>query len=271
MNDALTARLEAAGAVAREAGALARDYFRRRAELAWESKGVQDLVSVADKAVEEVVRGRLLAAFPEDGFLGEEGGAAGAADAVWVVDPIDGTSNFLRGFAYYAVSIAFVADGDIAIGAVYDPSADELFLGARGRGATCNGRLMRVSSPRRLAEAVIAFGHSRRFSTDAAAEGIKRLLAAEGEFRQPGAAALMLAHVADGRFDGFYEAHNQSWDALAGMVLAREAGAVTNDFLADGGLTRGNVAMAVAPGIHAPLCQVLREAGLPLGRAYPAA
>lgn len=264
----LARRLDAAIAIGRDAGALARDYFGRRATLTVETKGIQDWVSVADRAVEELIRRRLAETFPEDGFLGEESGGSGGAGAVWVVDPIDGTSMFLRGIAYFCISIALVVEGELELGVIYDPMADELFAGRRGHGAACNGRPMRVSAVSRLRDTVMGIGFSNRRPTGPVADWLKALLAADGSFRQLGAGALMLAHVADGRLDGYYEWHHNSWDALAGLLLCREAGAFTNDFLGDDGLTEGNVVLACGPDIRLPLETLISGAGLPLGTAY---
>jgi myo-inositol-1(or 4)-monophosphatase len=133
--DAIAERLEAAAALMREAGALARDYFARRDELAVEFKGTQDLVSAADREVEKLVRARLAALFPGDGVIGEEEGRKGDTASVWIVDPIDGTQNFLRGLPYWTVVLAYVRDGVCELGLTYDPVHDELFTARRGHGA----------------------------------------------------------------------------------------------------------------------------------------
>ncbi|MGH6913490.1 MAG: inositol monophosphatase family protein, partial [Geminicoccales bacterium] len=133
--DALELRLLAACAVVRESGQIARDFFIRREQLEIEHKGAQDLVSIADRQVEEVIRSHLAAAFPDDGIIGEEGETieppSGAGS--WVIDPIDGTANFLRGMPYWSVALAYVRDGATEIGVTYDPVHDELFAAGRGR------------------------------------------------------------------------------------------------------------------------------------------
>ena len=143
----LDLRLLTARAVAREAGKLALDYFNRRAQLQVELKGMQDVVSVADRAVEDLVRARLSGTFPEDDLLGEEGGGAGrrAGAALWVIDPIDGTANFLRGMPYWSVALAYVKDDRVEIGVTYDPVHDELFWARRGGGAHRDHAPIRVS------------------------------------------------------------------------------------------------------------------------------
>lgn len=267
MSDALARRLDAAQTIAREAGALALRYYRDRHNLKWQSKGAQDWVSEADKAVEDIIRSRLAEAFPDDAFLGEESGRSGGSGPTWVVDPIDGTSMFLRGIAYWCVSIALVADGELELGVIYDAPADEMFAGRRGRGAVCNGRPMRVSGVADLRDTVMGIGFSSRKPTDPVSEWLRRLLAAGGQYRQLGAGALMLAHAADGRLEGYYEWHHNSWDALAGLLLNREAGAWTNDFLAGGGLYEGNTIFCCTPDLHAPLAAMITAAGMPVGDA----
>jgi myo-inositol-1(or 4)-monophosphatase len=219
---------------------------------------------VADKAVEDLIRRRLAESFPDDAILGEEGGRSGGSGPVWVVDPIDGTAMFLRGIAYWCVSIALVAEGELELGVIYDPMADEMFAGRRGHGATCNGRAMRVSAVTELAQTVLGVGFSSRRPTAPVSDWLGRLLAAHGEYRQLGAGALMLAHAADGRLEGYYEWHHHPWDALAGLLLNREAGAWTNDFLANDGLYQGNAIFVCPPGLRPALADLIAAAGLPV-------
>lgn len=272
MTDPLALRLDAAQAIAREAGALARRFYDNRHALRWESKGVQNWVSEADKAVEDLIRARLAEAFPGDAILGEEGGHSsgdsGGDGPVWVVDPIDGTSMFLRGIAYWCVSIALVAEGRLELGVIFDPMADEMFAGRRGFGAVCNGRPMRVSAVTTLSQAVLGVGFSSRRPTAPVADWLGRLLAAKAEYRQLGAGALMLAHAADGRLEGYYEWHHHPWDALAGLLLAREAGAFSNDFLAGDGLYQGNPIFVCPPALRPALSALITAAGLPVGDEY---
>jgi myo-inositol-1(or 4)-monophosphatase len=243
--------------LAREAGQLAYDYYKRRAELAVESKGLQDVVSIADKKVEELIRARLEARFPEDGFLGEEtgasaGGAPGRAvggQAIWVVDPIDGTSCFLAGMPTWCVSIALVLDGEIVIGVIHDPNVDELYAARRGGGAYLNGTRQPVPPAASLKDGLFGTGFSHRSPPQDIVPFIAELLNEGGMFLRNGSGALMLAYVAIGRLVGYYEPHINSWDSLAGLLLVREAGGWTCDFLADDGLTRGNVCAAAAPGV----------------------
>ena len=247
------ARFLAAEAVAREAGRLARRYFGDRDNLEIESKGTQDVVSIADRKVEDLICGRLGAAFPGDSFFGEEGGLAPEADRgghkLWVIDPIDGTANFVRGLPQWAVSIAYMRGGKVEIGVIYDPMADELYAARRGAGATRDGVAIRVSRCDDLARATVSIGFSYRRPVAAHVTAVRNALDATCEYRRTGAGSLGVAQVADGRFDAYLEAHVNAWDVLAGTLLVREAGGWTSDFLAGDGLLRGNPILACTPGI----------------------
>lgn len=261
--DAIITRFHAAQAFAREAGHLAVRMRRDPATLGVENKGPQDLVTMADRALERLLRERVAALFPEDAFLGEEGGYGGTGqtgDAIWVVDPIDGTVNFARGIPAWCVSVGIVVDGEAEIGVIYDPVADELFAARRGHGATLNGAPIRVREGASMGDAIIALGFSFRRPVEHHAGHVRRLLEGGCEYRRPGSGALGLAHVADGRFDGYLEQHCNAWDVLAGIVLVREAGGWTNDFLADDGLADGNLIFACVPALHGPLLRLLKPA-----------
>lgn len=252
---ALSEKLEHAGAIAREAGALANDYFRNRDSLTTEYKGPQDLVSIADRAVEDLIRKRFRIDFPEDGILGEEGGGE-VSDRFWLIDPIDGTANFLRGVPFWCVALAYVVDGRPALGLVYDPIQDQLFAGRRGAGATCNGRSMQVSDVASLDRATVAVGYAVREPHERVLSVLDASLAAGATFKGYGSCALALALVADGRLDAFYEAHINAWDCLGGILLVEEAGGRANDFLADDGLTRGNRVLCTTPGLWGALAPI---------------
>ncbi|MFT3842715.1 MAG: inositol monophosphatase family protein [Myxococcaceae bacterium] len=229
--------------LADETAALAQSWFERRSELAIEHKGPQDLVSAADRAVETLVRERVAAKFPGDKVLGEEqGGATG--DNLWVVDPIDGTTNFLRGLPHYCVAIAFVHGGKTELGIVNAPTSKEKFCARLGRGATMNGQPIRVAKTTRLEDALLGWGSHRRSPGGHVLAALDSLLAQGAEYRRLGSAAINLCQVACGRLDSFYESKLAPWDALAGMLLVREAGGVTNDFLANDGLTKHNMVLA---------------------------
>ncbi|MFO1060069.1 MAG: inositol monophosphatase family protein [Dongiaceae bacterium] len=245
-------RLLVAMAVAREAGGLAARLRAAPERLGVELKGPQDFVTAADRAVERLIAERLGAAFPDDGFLGEEGvgGGGGAADRLWVVDPIDGTANFVRGRAEWCVSIGLVADGRPALGVIYHPAADQLFSAGRGQGARRNGEPIRVSGAVSLDGATVGLDYSFSEPREVHAGHVAAVLARGCEYRRNGSAALSLAHVADGRLDGFVELRLKPWDVVAGIVLVEEAGGWASDFLAGDGLQRGNPMIAAAPGVR---------------------
>ncbi len=242
-------RAEFGKQLARDAGALALKYFHREIAFTTEAKGPQDFVSAADHAVEALIRSRLAAAFPHDTMLGEEAGGNLGARA-WIVDPIDGTINFVHGVRYWCVSIAFLVDGNRTIGIIYDPLQDELFWGVKGRGAWCNDTSMHVSSCSELASAMVCAGYVGRQSLDAHLLLKRRLHEAGTAVKDMGAGALMLAHVAAGRFDGYLEPHMHPWDALAGLLLVEVAGGRTHPYPGAGGLADGGAVLASAPGIY---------------------
>ena len=248
--------------LAREAGALAHRRFAHREALEIESKGLQDWVSEADREVEAMIRARIAVAFPQDGFLGEESGAVasveGEAGAVWVVDPIDGTACFLAGIPTWCVSIALVSRGEIELGVIYDPNAEELFAARRGQGARLNGAPLPPLSAGRFADGLFGLGHSTRVPAEALIGFMAALLRAEGMFICNGSGALMLAYVAAGRLVGYFEPHMNAWDTLAGFALIREAGGWTNDYLTGDALASGNPVAACAPALAEDLQALLR-------------
>jgi myo-inositol-1(or 4)-monophosphatase len=248
----LAARAAFAQELARTAGALATRYFRREIEFEAECKGPQDWVSAADRAVEAHIRAALARAFPGDAMLGEESGGA-LGDRLWVVDPIDGTLNFVHGVRYWCVSLAFVADGVREIGVIHDPSLDELFWARRGEGAWCGTQRLSVSACAALDRALVAAGYVPRHPLAAHLATRAALFAAGAAVKDMGAGALMLAHVAAGRYDAFLEPHMHPWDALAGLTLIEEAGGRVLPYPGPGGLAAGGRVIAAAPGLYAAL------------------
>ncbi|MBK7081211.1 MAG: inositol monophosphatase [Betaproteobacteria bacterium] len=248
----LAARAAFAQELARTAGALATRYFRREIEFEAECKGPQDWVSAADRAVEAHIRAALARAFPGDAMLGEESGGA-LGDRLWVVDPIDGTLNFVHGVRYWCVSLAFVADGVREIGVIHDPSLDELFWARRGEGAWCGTQRLAVSACAALDRALVAAGYVPRHPLAAHLATRAALFAAGAAVKDMGAGALMLAHVAAGRYDAFLEPHMHPWDALAGLTLIEEAGGRVLPYPGPGGLAAGGRVIAAAPGLYAAL------------------
>jgi myo-inositol-1(or 4)-monophosphatase len=201
-----------------------------------ESKGANDFVSEVDRAAEKEIIYHLSKAYPDHGFLAEEGGASGNPDAEyrWIIDPLDGTTNFLRGIPHFAVSIACEYKGKIEHAVVLDPIRREEFVASRGRGAQLNGRRIRVSKLTSLDNALIGTGipfRSRQSEhMPAYARSLEKLASSCAGIRRAGAAALDLAYVAAGRLDAFWEIGLAPWDIAAGSLLVREAGGLVADF-----------------------------------------
>lgn len=256
MSDELEHRRIIAERIAREAGEVALSHFRRLDELEVEVKGRQDYVSEADRTVETCIREALAEAFPGEGFLGEETGGE-VEQPMWVVDPIDGTTNFLRGLPLFGVSIAFVRDGQTQVGVVYEPALDQMFSATRTGPATLNARTISVRPCDRLDRAIVAFGYSERSGMEPFLERFPRVIRAHAEFRRLGAATVGLASVAAGQTDAFFQMHLSPWDVLAGLLVVERAGGVVKDFLAQDGLRRGNVTFCATPGIAVELAALL--------------
>ena len=256
----ISERARLAETVIRKAGALAADYYSRRAALSIENKGVQDVVSEADRNCEELIVAALTRHFPEDGFLGEEGGLRSEGKLIWVVDPIDGTDNFLRGIPFWCVSIGLVADRQALLGYIYNPVTEELFSAVKGGGAFLNGEAIRVSDTADVERARICLGFSYRRPVAPHARVVKALLDAHCEYSRLGSGALGVAYTAAGRFDAYWEHHINAWDVAAGLAIVSEAGGVTNDFLAGDGFERGKEIFASTPAIAPKLAALIREA-----------
>nr|WP_315429290.1 inositol monophosphatase [uncultured Albidiferax sp.] len=255
---AIAARYALAQSIARQAGLQALEWFRKRDELVIESKGLQDMVSAADKDTELYIRAQVLARFADDGFLGEEGGLDHAdADYLWVIDPIDGTACFVNGMHAWCLSIAVTHQGKPVIGVVYDPNSDEMFHACAGQGAYVNKQAMRAHSASSITEGVLGVGFSHRVPVSSFVPFLDRVLSNGGMFIRNGSGALMLSYVAAGRLIGYYEPHINSWDCLAAIVLVQEAGGTVNDFLADNGLHDGNPIIAAGAQLYGPLLALI--------------
>ncbi len=226
--DALdTDSLALAARAAREAGALMLSERARLSPEDIEEKGPNDFVTRIDHLLEDLIRDRIRKSFPHDSFLAEEGGIQGSGSSrLWIVDPLDGTTNYIRGLPFFSVSIAMAVDGRIALCAIYDPVHDELFEALRGRGSSLNGRGVKASASSGIAGAMLGTGLPSRFKE--ALPGYVVQLAAvmrqAGGLRRLGSAALGLAYVACGRLDGFWEPRLGPWDMAAGSLLVEEAG-----------------------------------------------
>ena len=255
------ARVEKASGIIREAGELALSYFQRLATLEIETKGNgQDVVSIADRAVEELIRARIAQDYPEDGLLGEEYGLAeGASGFTWVIDPIDGTSCFVHGARTWCVAIALIHDYRTVAGLIYDPNADELFAAVEGHGAQMNGKPISVDMATDLQHGLTSVGANFRVPARAVSGFIHELLEAGGMFVRSGSGALSLAHVACGRLAAYYEPHMNAWDCLAAQCIIREAGGWANDFLAEGSLTEGGKVIGCATQMRDPILALIEK------------
>ncbi|HEV2511898.1 inositol monophosphatase [Bosea sp. (in: a-proteobacteria)] len=235
-----------------EASRLALDYFGRKDSLGISMKGAQDWLTVADGAVETFLRERLAVLFPNDAVIGEEGGGE-AADAVWIIDPIDGTSNFARGDRTWCISIGLLLNGVPEIGIISAPALGEVYFGRRGRGATMNGEPIKVSGTADIRRAYLEFGWSTRVPTEEYLATVGRGFAAGASVKRSGSGALGLCHVAIGRTEAYAELHINAWDVAAGLVIATEAGADVNDFFAGDAIKAGNPVLCCTPELTAEL------------------
>lgn len=249
MSAALQVRLDAAIDLAERAAELAMEMRPQPGSAHATLKGPQDWVTEADTAVERFLSGELAAAFPADGFQGEEGGIARNGPLRWVVDPIDGTSNFARGAARFCVSIACMEGETPLIGIVAAPALRETIWAWRGGGAWLNGDAIRAADTCDVRRSIIEVGWSRRGSIAGYLKLCERVLADGASLRHGGSGALGLVDVAIGRQDGYAELHTHLWDVAAALVILREAGARVSDFLAGNGAAEGNAIVACAPGL----------------------
>jgi myo-inositol-1(or 4)-monophosphatase len=238
--------------LARSAGEIARAGFARQcANGSFRMKGPQDFLTETDAEVEAHVRSALADAFPADGFLGEETGGSVRDAGTWVVDPIDGTANFARGIPHWCVAIAFVANGATEIGAIYNPSLDEMHFARRGEGVTRNGAPVTVAPTADFSAASFELGWSNRVPNAPYVAALGAVLDNGGNVRRAASGALGLAWVADGRSDGYAELHMNAWDCVAGLLMVREAGGRVGAFPGAGGLVGGGPVFAAAPGVAA--------------------
>ncbi len=249
-------------AAARKAGRGLKRDFGEIEKLQVSLKGPANFVSAADHRAEETLRAELAKARPGYGFLGEESGRSEGSDQThtWIVDPLDGTSNFLHGIPQFAISIGLEREGMIVAGVIYNPANDELFTAERGKGAFLNDQRIRVAARRRLADAVVACGLPHHGRGDLAL--FRREIGAVQEkvagLRRFGAAALDLAWIAAGRFDGFWERNLSPWDIAAGQIMVREAGGFVTDLDGGDAFGTGDV-LAGNETIHGELLALLKS------------
>jgi myo-inositol-1(or 4)-monophosphatase len=258
-NGALMERLALAEKAARTGGALALKWFNQRERLVIETKkDLQDVVSIADREVEQHIDDLIRTQFANDGFLGEETGLqTGTSGFTWVVDPIDGTSPFLNGMQNWCVSVAVLFAGEPVIGVIYAPCFDECYIAASGKGATLNGITLKVDPARTLQNHVVGFGANSYVTPKEVGELLSAVLEAGGNFIRIGSGALMLAWVAAGRVVGYFEPYMHAWDCLAGYCLVKEAGGWYLPFNTEGDrITKGAKVLAVAPGAEEELKRI---------------
>jgi len=228
-------------------------------------KGPANFVTMADKRAEEMLYTDLNKARPGYGFIGEEGGSREGQDKThtWIVDPLDGTTNFLHGIPHFAISVGLQREGTIIAGVIYNPANDELYMAERGKGAFLNDQRLRVAGRRKLGECVIACGlpHMGRGDLELSRLELTAIQARVAGLRRFGAAALDLAFVAAGRFDGYWERDLQPWDMAAGQIIVREAGGTISGIAGnDDPLRTGNV-ICGNEYIHAELVKILKPLG----------
>ena len=253
----MTNRFGVAEKIARSGGALALDYFRRLDSLLIEDKGPQDFVSEADKAVELHIRAAIEAAFPDDGIVGEEHAPKPSRSGyVWIIDPIDGTSNFIAGIPVWCVVIAIVKDDATQIGVTFDPVHDEMFLARRGGGATLNGAQIRCPSDRTITRGSVSTGYCARISAEETLRLLEGVLSRGGVFHRNASGALSLAYVAAGRLIGYIEGHMNPWDCLSGQLLVHEAGGQVENQSAETMITEGGRVVAGGAGVFDILVEI---------------
>ncbi|MEK9968936.1 MAG: inositol monophosphatase family protein [Ferrovibrio sp.] len=226
-------------------------------------KGPADFVSAADRKAEKILQQELAKLRPDFGFVMEEGGRIEAKDGktYWIIDPLDGTTNFLHGIPHFAISIGVQRENELIAGIVLDVVRDELFWAEKGVGAYVNERRIRVSARRKLPEAVFGTGipfHGKPGHEPFLKE-VTKVMAEVAGIRRMGAAALDLAYVAAGRFDGFWETGLQPWDIAAGIILVREAGGTVTDFNGTEQMLETGGIVAANDVLHAPLCKLLAK------------
>nr|VFJ70287.1 MAG: myo-inositol-1(or 4)-monophosphatase [Candidatus Kentron sp. FW] len=257
------AMLNIAIRAARAAGNIIVRYSDRVDRLTIAKKSFNEFVTQVDRQAEQIVIDTLLKAYPNHGILGEEGGYRQGNDYVWIIDPLDGTTNYIHGFPQFSISIALAYKGRLDHAVIYDPLREELFTATRGEGAKLNDRRIRVSRCKNLGDALLGTGFpygnfEKTGQLDDYLSIFRAFLTASAGIRRAGSAALDLASVAAGRFDGFWEFGLHSWDMAAGALLIQEAGGIvgglgnTEDYLKSGNIITGNLK------IYDAMTQVIR-------------
>lgn len=250
--------------LARSAGDVLKHYMSREKQV--EFKGRANLVTVADKEAEALIIRQIRERYPHHAILAEESGASGTAglrEGKWIIDPLDGTTNFAHQYPFFSVSIGFEQAGEILCGAVYDPWRDEMFSGARGLGSFVNGQRLRVSEVETLRSALImtGFPYGFREKIRAAMAQFEAFLVESQAVRRGGSAALDLCYTALGRVDGFWEMDLLPWDTAAGLVILEEAGGKVTEFSGQPFSVYGKQILASNDRIHEEMVRVLGRVG----------
>ncbi len=257
------ALLNIATQAARKAGERILNHMEHIDQLNVEHKGKNDYVSEVDKDAENTIIQTILKYYPDHEILAEESGSASsndkASDTRWIIDPLDGTTNFLHQFPQFCVSIAVEVKGKLEHAAIYDPTRDEMFTASRGQGAAINNHRIRVSEQKTLDNALLATGFPYHdFSyLDAYLESFKAFMTSTAGIRRPGSAALDLAYVACGRVDGFWEMNLKPWDIAAGALIVKEAGGLATDFQGGSDFLKSGNIMATNPKLYKEMAQVI--------------
>jgi myo-inositol-1(or 4)-monophosphatase len=246
---------------ARSAGNFIMRHLEHTEQLKVTRKSRNDFVTEVDRGAEAEIVRLVRKAYPDHAILAEEGGASGDNEVVWIVDPLDGTTNFLHGFPHFAVSIGIQVRGKVEHGVIYAPCTQDLYVTTRGTGATLNNRKMRVSKTKDLDQSLIGTGVPiRATNLDAYIPMLRSVVATTAGVRRAGAASLDLAYVAAGRLDAFWEMHLKPWDIAAGMLLVEEAGGIVTElFGGEDPMKTGHV-LAATPKLHPTLALMLRGA-----------
>lgn len=246
---------------ARSAGNYIMRNVERVPQLQIERKGRNDFVTQVDRNAEAEIIKIIHKAYPQHAILGEEGGKLGDNEVVWIVDPLDGTTNFLHGFPHFAVSIGIQVKGRLEHGVIYAPCTQDLYVASRGAGASLNNRKIRVSGTKEMDQALIGTGVPIRLANlDAYLPMLRNVVANTAGVRRAGSAALDLAYVAAGRLDAFWELGLKPWDIAAGLVLVQEAGGMISEIYGTADvLSTGNVLVST-PKLHPAFVELLRSA-----------
>ncbi len=253
----MNSRFHKATEIATSGGALALDYFRRVSTLDIVDKGLQDFVSEADQNVEIHIRKLIEEAYPDDGIIGEEHAPKPSRSGyTWVIDPIDGTTNFVNAIPAWCVVIAVVKDDETRIGVIVDPIHEEVFHAVRGQGATLNGQPLTCRADTVMNRGSIGTGYCNRASKSSTTRLIAMVLEQDGVFHRNASGALSLAYTAAGRLIGFVEEHMNAWDCLAGQLIIHEAGGRVERQSADQMIAKGGRVVAGSAGIFDELVRI---------------